>query len=78
MIGRAALANPWIFSRLDREQVTPEQVQQTVHEHLAEEHRILRRGRWAKIIPQICRAIFIDENLHPRNTQGDSASETVR
>ena len=35
MIGRAALANPWIFSRLDREQVTSEQVQQTVHKHLA-------------------------------------------
>jgi tRNA-dihydrouridine synthase B len=30
MIGRAALANPWIFSRLDREQV-----QQTVRTHLA-------------------------------------------
>ena len=35
MIGRAAIANPWIFSGLDREQVSPEQVQRTVHEHLA-------------------------------------------
>lgn len=35
MIGRAALANPWIFSRLDREQVSAEQVQQTVRKHLA-------------------------------------------
>jgi tRNA-dihydrouridine synthase B len=35
MIGRATLANPWIFSRLDREQVTAEQVQQTVRKHLA-------------------------------------------
>ncbi len=35
MIGRAALAKPWIFSRLDREQVTAEQVRQTVHTHLA-------------------------------------------
>ena len=34
MIGRGALANPWIFSRLDREQVTPEQVRATVHKHL--------------------------------------------
>ena len=34
MIGRAAIANPWIFSGLDREQVLPEQVQKTVHEHL--------------------------------------------
>lgn len=35
MIGRAAIANPWIFSGLDREQVSPEQVQKTVREHLA-------------------------------------------
>ena len=35
MIGRGALANPWIFSRLDREQVPAEQVQQTVRKHLA-------------------------------------------
>ena len=35
MIGRAAIANPWIFSGLDREQVSPEQLQETVHEHLA-------------------------------------------
>jgi nifR3 family TIM-barrel protein len=34
MIGRGALANPWIFSGLDREQVTPEQVRATVHKHL--------------------------------------------
>ena len=34
MIGRAAIANPWIFARLDREQVSPELLQQTVHEHL--------------------------------------------
>ncbi|HET8562353.1 MAG TPA: tRNA-dihydrouridine synthase family protein, partial [Candidatus Binatia bacterium] len=34
MIGRAAIANPWIFSELDREQVSPEQVQTTVREHL--------------------------------------------
>jgi nifR3 family TIM-barrel protein len=35
MIGRAAIANPWIFCGLDREQVPPEQVQKTVREHLA-------------------------------------------
>lgn len=34
MIGRAAIANPWIFSGLDREQVSPEQVKQTIKEHL--------------------------------------------
>jgi tRNA-dihydrouridine synthase B len=35
MIGRAAIANPWIFAGLDREQVPPEQVQKTVRDHLA-------------------------------------------
>jgi tRNA-dihydrouridine synthase len=34
MIGRAAIANPWIFSRLDREQVAPAQVHQIVRTHL--------------------------------------------
>jgi len=34
MIGRAAIANPWIFSRLDREQVSSELLHQTVQEHL--------------------------------------------
>jgi tRNA-dihydrouridine synthase B len=34
MIGRAAIANPWIFAGLDREQVPPALLQQTVHEHL--------------------------------------------
>jgi tRNA-dihydrouridine synthase B len=34
MIGRGAIGNPWIFSRLDREQVPPETVRQTIHRHL--------------------------------------------
>ena len=34
MIGRGAIANPWIFSGLDREQVSPEQMQKTIREHL--------------------------------------------
>ena len=34
MIGRGALSNPWLFSRLDREQVLPEQVRETVRKHL--------------------------------------------
>jgi len=33
MIGRAAIANPWIFSGLDRDQVSPEQVQKIVKTH---------------------------------------------
>jgi len=34
MIGRGALANPWLFSGLDREQVPAEQVRKTVDMHL--------------------------------------------
>jgi nifR3 family TIM-barrel protein len=34
MIGRGAVGNPWIFSRLDREQVSPEQVRQLMLLHM--------------------------------------------
>ncbi len=34
MIGRAAIGNPWIFSRLDREQVSSEMVHNMVRQHL--------------------------------------------
>jgi nifR3 family TIM-barrel protein len=34
MIGRAAVGNPWIFSRLEREAVPLETVREMVHEHL--------------------------------------------
>ena len=35
MIGRGAIVNPWIFARLDREQVPPQEVQRVIREHLA-------------------------------------------
>jgi len=34
MIGRGAIANPWIFSGIDREDVTPQQVRETMRQHL--------------------------------------------
>jgi tRNA-dihydrouridine synthase B len=34
MIGRAAIGNPWIFSRLEREQVPAEEVRRMMHRHL--------------------------------------------
>ena len=34
MIGRAAMGNPWIFSRLDLQQVTPEMAQRMIESHL--------------------------------------------
>lgn len=35
MIGRGAIANPWIFTRIDREQVMPQMMQELIHKHLA-------------------------------------------
>jgi tRNA-dihydrouridine synthase B len=35
MIGRGAIANPWIFARVDRDQVTPQMMQNLIHKHLA-------------------------------------------
>jgi nifR3 family TIM-barrel protein len=34
MIGRGAIGNPWIFSRLDRDQVPPEAVRRIIRSHL--------------------------------------------
>jgi tRNA-dihydrouridine synthase B len=34
MIGRAAIGNPWIFSRLEREQVPTEEVRRMMNRHL--------------------------------------------
>jgi len=34
MVGRGAIANPWIFSGLDRDQVSPAEVKRIVQEHL--------------------------------------------
>jgi tRNA-dihydrouridine synthase B len=34
MIGRAAIGNPWIFSGLERDQVSPEMVKGTIRRHL--------------------------------------------
>ena len=34
MIARAAIGNPWVFARLDREEVAPEQVRELVLRHL--------------------------------------------
>jgi nifR3 family TIM-barrel protein len=34
LIGRGAIGNPWIFARLDRQNVQPEQVRATLHTHL--------------------------------------------
>ncbi len=57
MIGRAAIGNPWIFSGLDREQVTPEMIRQMVRQHLERNMAILRRAQGADPVPQACHAL---------------------
>ncbi|MBV6395244.1 MAG: putative tRNA-dihydrouridine synthase [Anaerolineales bacterium] len=39
MIGRGAIANPWIFAGLDREQVSPGEIQRVLRDHLARNTR---------------------------------------
>lgn len=34
MIGRAAVGNPWIFSRMDRHEIPPSRVRETINQHL--------------------------------------------
>jgi tRNA-dihydrouridine synthase B len=45
MIGRGAIGNPWIFSRLDRSQVTPRQVRQLMFSHLERMQEFYGEGR---------------------------------
>lgn len=49
MIGRAAVSNPWIFSRLDREQVSTEQVRETMLKHLARNLEFYGQERGLKL-----------------------------
>ena len=49
MIGRAAIQNPWIFSRLDREEVSPQQVKETMLVHLERNLEFYGQGRGLKL-----------------------------
>jgi tRNA-dihydrouridine synthase B len=46
MIGRGAIANPWIFSGIDREEVTPGPGARDDASAPGEKCRLLRGGRW--------------------------------
>jgi tRNA-dihydrouridine synthase B len=49
MIGRGAIGNPWIFSRLDRETVPPEVVRATLHHHF-ERMQAFHGPKWGLIL----------------------------
>ncbi len=49
MVGRAAIHNPWIFKRLDREQVTVSQVRATMLIHLERNLQFYGRERGLKL-----------------------------
>ena len=77
MIGRAAIANPWIFSGHGSEQVPAEQVQKTVREHLQKSMQFYGEED-GQDLPQVCGAIFVIENARPRVPQGNLEAKTIR
>jgi tRNA-dihydrouridine synthase B len=91
MIGRAAIGNPWIFSRLDREQVSPDMVRRMVRAHLERnlqfygEHKglVLFRKHAArylslKRLPRVRRAkIILQEDPQVFLTMLDEAIEEL-
>ncbi len=54
MIARAAIGNPWIFSRLDREQVSPDLLRETMLLHLDSMLSFYGDERGHRPVPQIC------------------------
>jgi nifR3 family TIM-barrel protein len=68
MIGRAAVGNPWIFSRLDRDQVPPEAVLQMVHQHL-ERHMAFYGERKGMMIFRKHAARYLSLHQLPRATR---------
>jgi tRNA-dihydrouridine synthase B len=92
MIGRAAIGNPWIFSRLDREQVSPDMVRRMVRLHLERslqfygEHKglVLFRKHATRYLslqrlPRVRRAkIILQENPQLFLSMLDEAIEELR
>jgi len=68
MIGRAAVGNPWIFARLDRDQVPPEAVLQMVHRHL-ERHMAFYGERKGMMIFRKHAARYMSLHHLPRATR---------
>ena len=68
MIGRAAVGNPWIFSRLDRDQVPPGMVLQMVHQHL-ERHMAFYGERKGMMIFRKHAARYLSQQHLPRATR---------
>ena len=66
MIGRAAIQNPWIFSRLDREQVSPQQVKETMLVHLDRNLEFYGPERGLQTLSQICGPISDTLSLDQR------------
>ena len=82
MIGRAAVGNPWIFSRFDRDQVPPEAVLRMVHQHL-ERHMAFYGERKGMMIFRKHAARYMSLYHLPRATrtkilQQDHAEDFLR
>jgi tRNA-dihydrouridine synthase B len=65
MIGRAAVGNPWIFSRLERDQVPAEVVHKLIHQHL-EKHMSFYGNRKGMMIFKKHAARYLSLQRLPR------------
>ena len=78
MIGRGALVNPWIFSGLDRDQVSPEQVQKTVQEHLQHSIQFYGEEDGQRLFRKYAVQYLLLQNSFQRMPQGNPAGEANR
>ncbi len=77
MIGRAAIANPWIFAGL-RPRTGPGGAAPADRPRaFAEKHPVLWGRGWAETLPQVRSTVPVITHTRPRCAQGDSQGKTV-
>jgi tRNA-dihydrouridine synthase len=77
MIGRAAIANPWIFAGLEREQVSSDQVRELAS-HALERNLSSTVPRWPAAVPQACSAVLESPAALPGGSQRYSPPPPIR
>ncbi|MEN6410453.1 MAG: tRNA-dihydrouridine synthase family protein [Anaerolineaceae bacterium] len=65
MIGRAALTNPWIFSRRDRSQVPPCEVQTFIHTHLERNLAFYGEERGLTLLRKYVKRLLLPYPINP-------------
>ena len=69
MVARAALGNPWIFSRLERSQISVEQVRKTTFEQLGLMTAFYGPNRGSVLMRKFVKKYLAPYNLLPETTQ---------